>query len=136
MRPVVVDTSALVRLYIPDGPVPDGLEDAVESAWRGDVVLLAPDLLLAEVGQVLRKKEQAGFMSQEECDAVLDAVLALPLELVSHRSLIVDALAAARETGLTVYDALYMALAKARGKGTRLISADERLARVFGEGQA
>ncbi len=133
MRAVVVDTSALVRLYIPDGPVPVGLEDAVESAWRGDVVLVAPELFLAEVGQVLRKKESAGFMSEEECDAVLDAVLALPLETVAHRPLVLDALAMARQTGLTVYDALFMALAK--GRGANLISADERLVEAFGESQ-
>jgi predicted nucleic acid-binding protein len=131
MRAVIVDTSALVRLYIPDGPVPDGLEGAVESAWRGDVVLLAPELLLAEVGQVLRKKERAGFMSREECDVVLDAILALPLETVPHRPLMADAMAVARETGLTVYDALFLALAD--GWGAKLISADERLAQAFGD---
>ena len=125
MRAVVVDTSALVRLYVPDGPVPEGLEEALESAWRGDVLLLAPELLLAEVGQVLRKKERAGVLTREECDEILDAVLALPLEVLPHRPLLVDALALARETGLTVYDALFLVLARSRGAD--LISADMQL---------
>lgn len=130
MRAVVVDTSALVRLYVPDGPLPAGLEETVEAAWRGDAVLLAPELLLAEVGQVLRKKERTGFLSSEECDAILDAVLALPLETVCHRPLLEDALALARETELTVYDALFLALA--RGRGADLISADARLMDYWG----
>ena len=50
MRAVVVDTSALIRLYVPDGPIPEGLEAAMGAAWRGEALLIAPDLLLAEVG--------------------------------------------------------------------------------------
>ena len=30
MKSFVVDTSALMRLYVPDGPVPDGLEECGE----------------------------------------------------------------------------------------------------------
>lgn len=126
MRAVVVDTSALIRLYVPDGPLPDGLEAAVDAAWRGEALLMAPDLLLAEVGQVLRKKERAGYLRKEESDEILAAVLALPIEVLPHRALLADALDLARETNLTVYDALFLALAK--GRGAALFSADERLA--------
>ncbi len=125
MRGVVVDTSALIRLFVPDGPLPEGLEAAVDAAWRGDALLMAPDLLLAEIGQVLRKKERAGYLRKEESDEILAAVLALPIEVLPHRPLLADALDLARETNLTVYDALFLALAK--GRGAALISADEQL---------
>ncbi|MFM2152438.1 MAG: hypothetical protein RL199_873, partial [Pseudomonadota bacterium] len=44
MKRFVLDSSALLRLYLPDGPLPAGLESAVELAGRGDALLLAPQL--------------------------------------------------------------------------------------------
>jgi hypothetical protein len=32
MKNVVIDTSALIRLYVPDGPIPEGLEECVASS--------------------------------------------------------------------------------------------------------
>ncbi len=131
MTVAVVDTSALIRLYVPDGPVPEGLEDAIEDAWRGDGVLMMPELALAEAAQVLWKKEQQGAMTGAEVGEVLEAILDLPIETPGHRDLIADATALAREHSLTVYDALFMAAAVRRGAS--LITADEDLRRAFGK---
>ena len=87
----VVDTSALIRLYVPDGPVPQGLEEAVDAAGRGDAALLVPELALAEVGQVLLRKETAGVLSSSEAAEILEAVITLPLEVVGHRALMLTA---------------------------------------------
>lgn len=125
MRCFVADTSALIRLYIPDGPVPETLEDAVEASWRAEGGLLVPDLMLAEGTQVLRKKEEAGRLSAEEADEILEALLALPLCVVAHRELIVQAMALARTSAITVYDGLFLALAVQRE--ARLITCDEQL---------
>ena len=48
----VIDTSARLRLFIPDGPLPDGLNAAVSGAERGEFVLLAPELVLTEAGRI------------------------------------------------------------------------------------
>jgi hypothetical protein len=40
----VVDTSAVLRLFIPDGPIPDGLE----AFFRGAVLFTADDKLQSE----------------------------------------------------------------------------------------
>lgn len=125
MKAFVVDTSALMRLYLPDGPVPDGLEDAVDSAWRGEVALLAPELALAEVAQVLCKKERAAHLSAAESDAIRAEILDLPIEYVGHRDLLEAAVPVARDRGLTVYDALFLALADQRR--AQLITADDEL---------
>ncbi len=53
MKIVVVDTTALIRPYIPDGPIPDGLEEHIASAWRAETTLIEPELVLAEFAQVL-----------------------------------------------------------------------------------
>lgn len=121
----VIDTSALIRLYVPDGPLPDGLESAVDLAARGDGVLMAPELLLAEVAQVLLKKERAGFLTSAEVVEIQRAADELPVMLVGHRELMAPASRIARQTGLTVYDALYVALA--RNRAAQLLTGDLRL---------
>jgi len=132
MKMFVLDTSALVRLYVPDGPIPEGTQEAIESAWRADAVALAPDLVLAEIGQVLHKKTLVGALAREEADEIMAAVAELPLELVGHREIIADAVAAAREHGLTVYDGLFLALSR-KQKAT-LISGDKQLTRAAAKG--
>ena len=126
MSVAIADTSALVRLYIPDGPVVDGLTAAVEAAWRGDGLLLCPEIALAEMAQVLWKKEQAGYLTSEEAEDVFDAFLDLPLQVVAHRDLLADARMLARRHRLTVYDGLFLALADRHGG--RLFTADQELA--------
>ncbi len=126
MRQVVVDTSALVRLYVPDGPMPEALPSLVAAATRAEVILLAPELWWAELGQVLWRKETAGLLRAAEVDLVVEAASQLPIESVPHRALLPEALRLARSTGLTVYDALFLALARARGAD--LVTADDRLA--------
>lgn len=133
MRRVVVDTSALIRLYVPDGEVPAGLVDDIDRAVSGDTALLVPDLALAEAGQVLRKKEQSGFLSPSETDEILGAILDLPLDVVGHRGLLTDAIAVGRAHNLTVYDALFLALALDRR--AYLMTADARLMAAFSSEQ-
>lgn len=130
MKVAVLDTSALIRLFVPDGPLPEGLEELVALALRAEAVLYVPGMALAEAAQVLRKKEKAGYLTASEADEILQAVLELPLELISERALVTDALALSRGTGLTVYDALFVALAqKKRGE---LVTGDAEVARAWG----
>ncbi len=44
----VVDTSALIRLFVPDGPLPDGFNEFLRGVERGFNMAIAPELLLAE----------------------------------------------------------------------------------------
>ena len=124
----VVDTSALIRLYIPDGPVPGRLEPALRGAERGNDALLAPELILAEAGQVLHKKMGQRLLTAEESDELLNSILLLPIRLFSHRELIGSACELARACGVTVYDALFLALAERHS--AYLISADDELQRA------
>lgn len=121
----VIDTSALIRLFIPDGPVPNGLVECLEAGTRGDVRLLAPELILVELGQVLRKKEEKNYLNKAESTEILENVLLLPIKYVSHASLIQPAIALSRKNKLSVYDCLFLALTNS--VGAKLFSADERL---------
>ena len=125
MKSWVLDTSALIRFYIPDGPMPDDLESAVKQAWQGDALLIIPELALAELGQVLLKKERAGLISVEDADTIRRSILSIPLEIHGHRDILEDAVDVARKSGLTVYDAMFLALS--RKHHAPLITADDRL---------
>lgn len=125
MRSWVLDTSAVMRLFIPDGPIPQGMEEAIESALRHEAVLLAPQLLLAEAGQVVRKKERAGYLSAAQGDEVLAAIKDLPVEYQPHGPLLGHAVEISRRSNLTVYDALFVALARERNSD--IITADDQV---------
>ena len=112
MKVTVVDTSALLRLFIPDGPIPEHLEDRVAEAARHEALLLVPSLAFSEATQVLLKKERAGFLSPEEADLIRRAILAFPIEAIPDRDQIEAAHAIARREQLSVYDALFFALAQ------------------------
>jgi len=123
-----IDTSALVRLYIPDGPVPEGLEIAMQNAERGNDSMIAPELILAECGQVLHKKRSQEILTNEELDALLSSVSDLPIRLFPHSDLLRPACDLAAKFGLTVYDGLFLALAKRHS--APLFTADDELRRA------
>jgi predicted nucleic acid-binding protein len=129
MKVVVVDTSALIRLYVPDGPIPDDLEAHISSALRAETTLVIPELALAEFAQVLWKKEQSGYLSTPEVDEIMSAFLELPIEVFGHYDILSDALSLARRYSLSIYDALFLALAGNRT--AELVTADQRLKKVF-----
>jgi len=126
---IILDTSAIIRLYVPDGPLPNGLEEHVTSAWRGETALFTPELALAEIAQVLWKKEQAGYLNSSEVDEILFSILEIPIEIVGHHEILPDALLLARRHKLTIYDSLFLAVA--RKKRAKLITADKRLEKAF-----
>ncbi|MBW1681977.1 MAG: type II toxin-antitoxin system VapC family toxin [Deltaproteobacteria bacterium] len=121
----VVDTSALIRLFIPDGPLPEGFDDFLRGVERSLNTALGPELLLAETANVVNKKRKSGELSKEESEQLLADLLSMPIRLFPHRPLLPRALELAGEHNLTVYDTLYLALAEDRG--AVLYSADQRL---------
>lgn len=129
MKTAVVDTSALFRVFVPDGPLPDGLADLLDQAVRGDAVILVPDLALAEAAQVLRKKEASGLLKPAEVDEILAALIALPLEVMPCRDFLADATELGRGFGVTIYDGLFLALARRRR--AELVTADAEMKRAW-----
>ena len=127
----VIDTSALIRIYIPDGPLPDLIEGALHGAEHGNDVLLAPELILAEAGQVLHKKRTQALLTAEEMDEILGLILSLPIRLSSHGDLLKPSCELAHTHRLTVYDALFLALAQRHS--AKVISGDDKLLRAAGK---
>ena len=121
----VVDASALVRLFVPDGAVPDGFREFLRGVERGLNRAIAPELLVAETANVMDKKRKAGELSDQESERLLADLLAVPIRFFAHRLLIGRAFELSKEYHLTVYDTLYLSLAEEHG--AVLFSADEAM---------
>jgi predicted nucleic acid-binding protein len=128
----VVDTSALIRLFVPDGPLPNDFEGFLRGVERGLNIAIAPELLMAEAANVINKKQLSGELSESEGDQLLSDILSVPIRLFPHRPILPKAFELARTHNLTVYDTLYLALAEEHGAviftgDRKLLSIAERL---------
>ncbi len=118
---LVVDASVVVKWYVPE----IGSAEASAILARGDP-LLAPDLLVAEFGNVLRKKVRRGELDRSEAGEIVAAFLSSsPVTLLGTSAFLRPAFDLATRWQRTVYDALYLAMALA--ESCALVTADERL---------
>ena len=86
--------------------------------------LLAPDLLIAEVGSVFLKKVRAGQMSIDAFGEAIDAIDRY-VHLALTSSVFYPALSLASDHRRSFYDSLYVALALS--EGCRFVTADLRM---------
>ena len=120
MTRVVVDASVAVKWLLPEE-----LSTEARRLLATEYELLAPDLLWAELGNVLWKRHRRRELDHPTTVELLRDFSRVPLELHSTDRWAVAALELAIQHGVTVYDALYLALAA--GTGCRLVTADRRL---------
>lgn len=88
--------------------------------------MTAPDLIYGEVANALLRYVRAGQLAASDAEKAMQLILAVPIRVVSLRSLAADALTLAHRLGLSVYDATYVLLTEATG--ATLVTADRRLA--------
>ena len=120
---VVVDASLMVAALVDSGP---GGEWAEEVVARN--ALAAPELLLVETSNILRRLQLAGELSTLEATSAQRDLLRLDLEVFPFAPF-ADRVWALGEN-LTSYDAWYVALAEA--SDCPLLTLDARLARAPG----
>lgn len=123
MSVLVVDASVVLKWFVPEIH-----GDAARRLLGAAHQFLSPDLLFPEVGNAIWKKVRRGELTAEEGQRLAADISSVAVETVSTRGLTIDAHALAVATGLTVYDAMYLALA-VRLK-TELITADDELSRT------
>ncbi|UFP93138.1 type II toxin-antitoxin system VapC family toxin [Gloeobacter morelensis] len=121
---LVVDSSTVVKWFFPE--VLTGQALALRRAWESsNVELIAPTLLLTEVGNVVWKKQRNALVTYEEGAQIVSHLLALELPLVKVQNLLPRAYQLAGIFQRTVYDALYLALAEQME--AEFVTADLRL---------
>lgn len=126
----VIDASVLVKFFIPE-ILSEKAEELNARIMEGDLRLLAPDLIFSEVGNILWKKHRKKELSRAEAEEIVDAVVSLPLEIEASKALLPFAVDLGLAYGITVYDALYVSLAKVQE--TILITADKKLVEIMGK---
>ncbi len=120
MKPLVVDASVVVKWFIPEY----GSIKAIK-LLNSSNGLSAPDIIRAEVGNILWKLYTRRLLTSDEAFQIIENFLSLPVEICSSESLLASAFEIASATGRTVYDSLYLALAVERD--TAVVTADQRL---------
>lgn len=125
---LVMDASVLIKFYVPE-TLSDRAERLLAKVEKKDLDLSAPDLIYPEAGNVLWKKQRLKELTRSEVEEIIDAVLLLPLKIEPSTSLLPLAVDMAIAYGITVYDALYLSLAKVYE--TTMITADRRLVDVL-----
>ena len=132
MTTCVVDANVAAKWLLPaagEGLI-EQANHLVALHVRRELLLLAPDLIGAEIGNVLRKAARRKRISQAEAANSLRRFADLAIQVVPASGLLVQALQIAVTFDRTFYDSLYVALALAAE--TELITADERLVNALG----
>ena len=115
---LVVDSSVVVKWYLPE-PGSDRAARLLDDGFH----LLAPDLLISEVGNVLWKRRRE--LPAHEIKAIATALSRqCPVTLVASTTLLFAAMSLSLRFDRTVYDSLHLALAIAQD--CRFVTADER----------
>ena len=114
----VVDASAVVAALVDSGPHGEWAESVVAAN-----ALAAPELVLAESTNILRRLEQAETISRIEANGAHADLLGMGIELFARRVWEL-------RSNLTSYDAWYVALAEALD--CPLLTLDLRLSRAPG----
>jgi predicted nucleic acid-binding protein len=120
MSDFVLDASVVIKWCVPE------VHSAEAHRWRAVAgTFHAPTFFDIEIAAILWKKIRRAEITRAQADTILSQVLALPIIRHPDGPLVPAAFDIADQTGRTVYDSLYVALAAHVG-GTA-VTADLKL---------
>lgn len=109
MDKIVVDTSVAIKWFVVE-PFSTEAHRILDEYQTGVLTLLAPDLICAEVGNVVWKKYRFQGLAAADAQHIIDEFRRLTFVLTSTVDLLDEAYRLAVAHQRTVYDALYVAL--------------------------
>ena len=119
-RLVVVDASVVIKWFVPEVH-----SDGALRYLDPDLERNAPELLLAEVSNILWKKVGRGELTALQANKIAEDVGQADVNIHPMRPLFGPGLRIALDTGRSAYDCIYLALADSLS--TRVVIADRRL---------
>lgn len=120
----VVDASVIVKWFVQE-QFSDKIVDLMEKHSKGEVLLMAPELLFVEVLNALKYKKVSGNFLAAANKTLWNAQFKIaPL----NESLLQKTLAISLKEGLTIYDSLYVAIAEV--ENCQMITADKELYKI------
>jgi predicted nucleic acid-binding protein len=121
---IVIDASTLAKFILKE----EGWEEVAEQLKAGTLSL---DLVVKEVANAVWKRFRQGAVSREEAKSMLNALKEIQeraIKIEEELTYLDGAAEIAFDRDITIYDSLYIALAKQ--KGLKLLTADETQASV------
>lgn len=119
---LVLDASVVIKWFLPEDNSPEARE-LREAHLAGKIFIFAPPLLLFEIVNALVYKKE--LTTREVNKAIEIFFFTNPQLLEFNQGLMSNTAKIARKYGISVYDASYIALAKALS--CQFITADEKL---------
>jgi predicted nucleic acid-binding protein len=124
MQDIVVDSSVVVKWLIVE-PLSFEAHRILDGYQSGVYRLLAPDLIYAEVSNVIWKKQKFQGLTKADARKVFDEFQRLIFSVTPTSNLLEEAYTIAVAHDRTIYDALYVALSLR--KGCPFVTADEKM---------
>jgi predicted nucleic acid-binding protein len=121
---LVIDANVIIKAYVPE-ILSDRAEVLFRKVEKGEVLLVAPDIIYSEIGNILWKKHRLKELSASEVREICNAIVLLPLRIESSKPLMQLAVEIGIIYNISIYDAIYVSLAKIYE--TRLLTADKKL---------
>jgi predicted nucleic acid-binding protein len=121
---LIIDASVLIKFFVPE-ILSVKAEQLLARVEEGGIRLFAPDLIYAEAGNTLWKKRRLKELTQAEVGKITDLIISFPLKVEASKTLFPLALDIAIAYEVTVYDALYLSMA--RVYETQMMTADRKL---------
>jgi predicted nucleic acid-binding protein len=128
MDKIVVDANVAIKWFVTE-PLSAQARKFLDGYESDALVLHTPDLINAEVGNVVWKKHRFQGLTLDDAQQVIDEFRKLTIALTPTGELLNEAFRLAVAHGRTVYDSLYLALSLR--EQCPYITADERLANAL-----
>lgn len=120
MKRYVVDASAAAKWFLPEEH-----SESAKRLLRKNVELCSPDLLFAEMGNILWKRLRKGEFNASEGSEILYDFKRMPIQIVPCEKLAEIAWGIASVLDRSFYDSLYIALSQV--EECPLVTGDRRL---------
>lgn len=124
MMNLVVDSSVAVKWFITETHTAEALRIKTDYE-NGGLNLLAPDLIYAEFGNIIWKKQVFQGLNAIQAEEVIEKFLQLQINVAQAQPLLDIAYQIAATHKRTVYDSLYIALSQR--EQCQFVTADEKL---------
>lgn len=125
----VLDASVAVKLFAPESDRPIALALIRASQEPEGPRFVVPDIFFVESVNAIRRIARGMSLGAAELLVKVRSLIALEIEVIPTRDLTVPAVETAETRRISFHDALYVAVAVARG--LPLITADDRLVRAL-----
>ena len=129
MSAIVIDSSVAIKWFLPE-PFSTEARRLLDSYRTNTLSFVAPDLLNAEFGNILWKKQIFHGLAAADAQNVIAEFRKLEFTFISSASLLDEAYRLAVAYQRTVYDSIYLALSIR--ENCQLVTADERFVNAIG----